>query len=115
MHRKSNPLVCCLCQTWSPDMRTQSGIPPSQKCIIGAVTSADNRITMGMYKSFNLSLIILSLINISSNNLSIININMDKVVKIHTLCNSTIITITELSDTIGFQYMEQAVKTKKYL
>ena len=60
-------------------MRTLSGIPPSQKCIIGAVTSADIRITMGMYKSFNLSLIILSLINITNDTLSNISINMDKV------------------------------------
>ena len=30
-------------------MRTQSGIPsPSHKCTIGAVTSSDNRITMGI-------------------------------------------------------------------
>ena len=88
---------------------------PSQKHIIGAVTSTDNRITMGMYQSFNLSLIILSLIIITSDTLSIISINMDKVVKIHTLCNLTIKTNTELFDKIGFQYMEQAVKQKIFL
>ena len=96
-------------------MRTQRGIPPPKKCIIGAVISADNEVTMGMYKSFHLSLIILSLINITSDTLSIISVNMNKVVKIHLLCNSTIITSTELYDTIGYQYTEQAVKTKVFL
>ena len=89
--------------------------PLSIKCIIGAMTSADNEVTMGMYKSFHLSLIILSLINITSDTESIISINMNKVVKIHLLCNSTVITSTELYDTIGYQYMEYAVKTKVFL
>ena len=88
---------------------------PLKKCIIGAMTSVDNEVTMGMYKSFHLSLIILSLINITSDTLSIISINMNKVVKIHLLCNLTIITSTELYDTVGYEYMEQAVKTKVFL
>ena len=47
--------------------------------------------------------------------MSIISINMNKVVKIHLLCNSTIITSTELYGPIGYQYMEQAVKTRVFI
>ena len=90
------------------------GFPPI-KCIIGAVTSADSKVTMGMYKSFHLSIIILSLINIKSNTVSIISINMDKVVKIHLLCNSTIVASTKLYDPTGYKYIEQAVKAGVFL
>ena len=79
------------------------------------MTAADNEVTMGMYIGFDLSLIILCLINIRSYTLSIVTINMNKVVKIHLLCNSTKITSTELYDPIGYDYMEQAVKTRVFL
>ena len=88
------------------------GFPPLKKHIIGVMTNADNEVTRGMYKSFHLSLIILSLNNITSDNLSITSINRNKVVKIHLLCNSTIITSTKLYYPIGYQYMEQAAKQK---
>ena len=80
------------------------------------MTNADSEVTMGMYKGFYVSLIILfyndvALNNIASNNVSIISINMNKVIKIiHLLCNSMIIAGTGLNDEIGFKYTEQAVK-----
>ena len=77
--------------------------------------STDNEVTMGMYKSFHLSIIILSLINITGDTVSIISINMNKVVKIHLLCNSTIITSTEWNDPVGYKYTEQAVKMGVFL
>ena len=103
-----------MCWTWSPDTRTQSGVPPI-KHIIGAVTSADSEVIMGMYKSFHLSIIILSLIIITSETVSIISINMNKVVKIHLLCNSTIVTSTKLYDPTGYKYIEQAVNAGVFL
>ena len=47
--------------------------------------------------------------------MSIISINMDKVVKIHLLGNSTMVTSTKLCDPTGYEYIEQAVKAGVFL
>ena len=79
------------------------------------MTSADSEVTMGFCKSFHLSIIILSLIIITSDTVSIISISMKKVVKIHLLCKSLIVTCTQLYDPMGYKYIEQAVKAGVFL
>ena len=86
------------------------------------MTSADSKVTMGMYKGFYVSLVILfynfikydlALNNIASNTVSTISINMNEVVKIiHLLCNLMIIVGTGLNDEIGFKIYRTGSKNR---